>query len=143
MKLRTVVTNTNQSSFSRNFINHAHILFRECESDISVDGENITVKLAEKNSPNFDKELTVTFQPGKELGQMYVVFDNIPTFGYKGMISPSFSIAAFLHNTYRCTKFTDIDTGTEVNILGRTGGMRMNLHTSDTPMHHDLGILTI
>lgn len=144
MKIKTIVLNLNPQSFIKRFVNHAHILFRESEYNIeSINAGTITVKLAEKHKPDFDKEIQVTCINGHERDQTYIIFDVIQTFGYKNMISPSFNVAAWLHHNFQCNHFADIDTNKEVNILGKTGGCRMSMHTSEIPMRHDLGVFSI
>lgn len=145
MKLRTIVLNLNPVSFIKQFVNASHILFREMEYKIeSINGGTVTVKLGDKNKPEFDKEIQVTCITGHERDQTYIIFDSIPVFGYMGLINPSFNVAAWLHNEYHCSDFVDIDSGKEINVLNRTGGSKMNMHnTSDTPVKHDLGIFQI
>lgn len=145
MKIKTVVTNVSQQMFIKQFINATHILFRECDHKIeSINGGTVTVKLGDKNKEELDKELQVTCITGHERDQTYIIFDSIPAFGFRNLVNPTFSVAAWLHNEYKCTQFVDIDTGQEINVLNRSGGMKMNMHaTSDTPMTHDLGIFEI
>ena len=144
MKIKTIVPNLNPQMFIKQFVNAAHILFRELEYNVeSLNGGTVTVKLGEKNK-DLDRELQVTCIPGHERDQTYIILDVLPAFGFRNLVNPTFSVAAWLHNTYRCTDYTDIDSGKDVNILGRTGGSRMSVHnTSDTPMRHDLGVFNI
>lgn len=145
MKLKTIVLNLNPQSFLKQFVKSTHILFREMEYKVfDINGDTITMKLGEKNSEELEKELQVTCIKGHEVGHTYIIFDVVKPFGYKNMISPSFNVAAWMHNEYHCNQFVDVDTGVDVNVLGRTGGMRMSVHnTSDTPVKHDLGVFTI
>lgn len=144
MKLKTVVPNLNPQSFIKQFVNAAHIIFREMEYNIeSINGGTVTVKLGEKNK-DLDRELQVTCIPGHERDQTYIIFDSIPAFGFRNLVDPTFSVAAYLHNTYHCTLIVDVETEKEINVLNRSGGMKMNMHaTSDTPMRHDLGVFQI
>ena len=151
MKLKCIALNLNPANFTKQFVKSTHIVFREMNykvydinGDTSTDGSTITMKLAEKNSDVFDKELQVTCVSGHEVGQTYIIFDVLQPWGYMGLVNPSFSVAAWLWNNFQCSQFVDVDSGQEINILGRIGGAKMNVHnTSDTPMRHDLGVFSI
>ena len=144
MKLKTVVLNTSVKKFQSEFLKSKHVIFQNLEFACDIEGNKILCEVAEKDKLVEPTALAIEFSPVSGENYAFVVFDVIHPWGYMGLVNPSFSVAAWLHNTYQCIQFVDVDTGKDVNILHRTGGMKMSVHnTSDTPMRHELGVFSI
>ena len=144
MKIKTVLSNIGLKRFQSDFMKSKHVIFRDIEYACDIEGNKILCEVAEKDKLSDPTEIVISYNYVDGENYAQIVFDSVQPFGYMGMISPSFSIAAFLYNTYQCNQFVDVDTGKDVNILHRIGGAKMNVHnTSDTPVKHDLGIFQI